>query len=581
MAGQLKEIPAVAFYTAMPQLISRVNHDDPEAAMVVKSILQRLLVKFPHQAMWSLAWVEGSKISDRKKIGLEIFMGAQKALAKNHRASSKLLEVSSNLFDYLRKTATCDAAPGRGNQIRIKAWQHPEVDLSEFLPPIQAALAVSPTSMDHINAKDHFSRTIPKMRTFSERVRVMTSKARPKRIKAYAVPGTYRKSSRQRHPQTSTSNEDIGELHFLVKQEAKGDLRKDARVQDLNNVVNRLMASNSGESGTSSRQRRRLHLRTFAVTCLSEDVGILEWVPDTDSLRNLVMKSYNPQTSASCPRRRGNRLANFSDANLRSHYDMCQNKFFKEGNLSKAASLFEDHCMRPFPPLLWWWFQQNFHDPHAWYEARNRFTLSAAAWSAIGHVIGLGDRHSENILVDTKSGDCVHVDFDCIFDKGLNLPRPEVVPFRLTANMLDAFGPSGASGIYTDGLQTAMRTLRDNRDTLLSVLEPFLKDPVIDWKRHRNQQKTPGPASGVVHTDKQTQEAKRSLQVIDERLTGIYNLRNPNLKKYRRRDRAADQDDDYGHLVPLPVEGQVQRMISEATSTENLVQLYVGWMPWV
>jgi phosphatidylinositol kinase/protein kinase (PI-3 family) len=66
---------------------------------------------------------------------------------------------------------------------------------------------------------------------------------------------------------------------------------------------------------------------------------------------------------------------------------------------------------------------------------------------------------------------------DSIFDKGLNLPKPEVVPFRLTQNMLDAFGPAGADGIYSGSLQVAMSTLRDNRDTLLSVLEPFLKDP--------------------------------------------------------------------------------------------------------
>jgi hypothetical protein len=66
---------------------------------------------------------------------------------------------------------------------------------------------------------------------------------------------------------------------------------------------------------------------------------------------------------------------------------------------------------------------------------------------------------------------------DSIFDKGLNLPKPEVVPFRLTQNMLDAFGPAGADGIYSGSLQAAMSTLRDNRDTLLSVLEPFLKDP--------------------------------------------------------------------------------------------------------
>jgi phosphatidylinositol kinase/protein kinase (PI-3 family) len=33
--------------------------------------------------------------------------------------------------------------------------------------------------------------------------------------------------------------------------------------------------------------------------------------------------------------------------------------------------------------------------------------------------------------------------------------------------------------------------------------------------------------------------------------------------------------------LPLSVEGQVHKMIAEATNVENLVQLYVGWMPWV
>jgi serine/threonine-protein kinase ATR len=66
---------------------------------------------------------------------------------------------------------------------------------------------------------------------------------------------------------------------------------------------------------------------------------------------------------------------------------------------------------------------------------------------------------------------------DSIFDKGLSSKTPELVPFRLTQNMLDAFGPAGADGIYSRSLEVAMSALRDNRDTLLSVLEPFLKDP--------------------------------------------------------------------------------------------------------
>jgi serine/threonine-protein kinase ATR len=145
--------------------------------------------------------------------------------------------------------------------------------------------------------------------------------------------------------------------------------------------------------------------------------------------------------------------------------------------------------------------------------------------------------------------------------------------------MLDAFGPTGADGIYAGGLQTAMRTLRDNRDTLLSVLEPFTKDPVIDWKRYRSQQ---SHSSTTSTQERQSKEAKRSINVIDERLRGIYNLRNPNFKKYRRTDGwSMDQDDELTHLLPLSVEAQVHKMISEAMSYENLVQLYVGWMPWV
>lgn len=35
----------------------------------------------------------------------------------------------------------------------------------------------------------------------------------------------------------------------------------------------------------------------------------------------------------------------------------------------------------------------------------------------VGHIVGLGDRHGENILVDASSGDVVHVDFSCLFDR--------------------------------------------------------------------------------------------------------------------------------------------------------------------
>lgn len=163
-----------------------------------------------------------------------------------------------------------------------------------------------------------------------------------------------------------------------------------------------------------------------------------------------------------------------------------------------------------------------------------------------------------------------------IFDKGLHLPRPEVVPFRLTPNIIDALGPTGADGTFTGGLTESMQTLRDNKDVLLSVLEPFLKDPVIDWKRQRTQQK-----DGNQQSSRESIEAKRSIAVIEQRLKGMYNLRNPNYRKIHRVDGHLDEDDEVARLLPLSVEGQVHKMITEASSHENLVQLYIGWMPWL
>lgn len=257
------------------------------------------------------------------------------------------------------------------------------------------------------------------------RTSVLLLQARPKKLRAFMVPadGNIRLSARSdRSPKRSEA--DIGELHFLVKQEAKGDLRKDARVQDLNNVVNRIIAAANDSKGISA-QRRRLHLRTFTVTCLSEETGILEWVPHTGSMRGFITKAYNPQAKNSEGKRSGKRLVRFNDPQVKLKFEQsCQNRYFKGGNLTEAAAVFEREFLKPFPPLLYWWFVSQYPDPHAWYEARTRFTLSAAAWSAVGHVIGLGDRHSDNILLDKTTGECVHVDFDwCVVDECLTWPN--------------------------------------------------------------------------------------------------------------------------------------------------------------
>ena len=68
-------------------------------------------------------------------------------------------------------------------------------------------------------------------------------------------------------------------------------MRKDARMMEFNAVVNRYIyvcrkawtlssVLRLMEDDPESR-KRKLRLRTYAVVCLNEECGILEWVPNT------------------------------------------------------------------------------------------------------------------------------------------------------------------------------------------------------------------------------------------------------------------------------------------------------------
>lgn len=64
-----------------------------------------------------------------------------------------------------------------------------------------------------------------------------------------------------------------------------------------------------------------------------------------------------------------------------------------------------------FRPALQYFFLENFHRPGEWFERRLAYTKSAATTSMIGYVLGIGDRHVSNILIDQKTAELIHIDF--------------------------------------------------------------------------------------------------------------------------------------------------------------------------
>ena len=66
---------------------------------------------------------------------------------------------------------------------------------------------------------------------------------------------------------------------------------------------------------------------------------------------------------------------------------------------------------KTYPPVFRHWLMQQFPDPNRWLSSRLTCARSIAVWSMVGYILGLGDRHAENILFDASSGQAVHVDF--------------------------------------------------------------------------------------------------------------------------------------------------------------------------
>lgn len=150
-------------------------------------------------------------------------------------------------------------------------------------------------------------------------------------------------------------------------------------------------------------------------------------------------------------------------------------------------------------------------------------------------------------------------------------------------------GLTGLEGTYRRTMELSMKTLRDNKDMLLSVLEPFLRDPTVAWGRNGKAQQKGVRGGGAVGAGLGAPNAGAvaALATITSRLNGVYNIIHPSqdkiVKAYAAR-RQMPPSRGLGALkeeaLPLSVPGQIQRLIDEAICVYNLAQMYIGWQPW-
>ncbi|XP_074653906.1 serine/threonine-protein kinase mTOR-like [Tubulanus polymorphus] len=379
-------------------------------------------------------------------------------------------------------------------------------------------------------------------------LQVITSKQRPRKLSIFGSNGQ--------------------EYTFLLK--GHEDLRQDERVMQLFGLVNSLLLENPETF------RRNLTIQRFSVIPLSTNSGLIGWVPHCDTLHSLI---------------RDHREKNKILLNIEHRLMQRLAPDYDHLTLMQKVEVFE-HAIEhtngdDLAKILWY----KSPSSEVWFDRRTNYSRSLAVMSMVGYVLGLGDRHPSNLMLDRMSGKICHIDFGDCFEVAMTREKfPEKIPFRLTRMLISAMEVTGIDGTYRMTCSRVMEVLRENKDSVMAVLEAFVYDPLLNWrlmdtggtKQKRSKSRSDSFSTSQCGTDElavsvDTNSSDKSAsyedgssqpEALNKKAIAIVNrVRH----KLTGRDFVTDE--------PIDVATQVDLLIKQATSNENLCQCYIGWCP--
>ncbi|XP_076757575.1 serine/threonine-protein kinase Smg1 isoform X3 [Xylocopa sonorina] len=257
------------------------------------------------------------------------------------------------------------------------------------------------------------------------------------------------------------------------------DLHLDERIMQFLNICNTMMS----KKGDSKKVYRARH---YSVIPLGPRSGLIQWVDGVTPLFVLYKRWQQREsamlnkTGSSAVLRPSELFYNKLTPLLKERGIGLENR--KEWPIQVLKQVLADLMAETPKDLLAKEIWCNSINAGSWWQATKNYSYSVAVMSIIGYIIGLGDRHLDNVLVDLNTGEVVHIDYNVCFEKGKTLRVPEKVPFRMTPNIRTALGVTGVEGIFRLACEHTLRVMRRGRETLLTLLEAFIYDPLVDWR---------------------------------------------------------------------------------------------------
>jgi ataxia telangiectasia mutated family protein len=529
----LKHVPSRKLAPLMNQLSSRLQHSEMKFQQLLFSLIMRICTDHPYHGMYVINAALNSRPRPEDEAAVSRNTSAQKVarhLADTDKTASIWQAIQQTNKSYVRLAMEKDEQRYKsGKKVAIKDSRAAS-GLNAQLPQYH----VPPPTMSIELAADLDYSKVPVMSKLDPVMSIASGVSTPKIITILADNGArYKQLVKFIDP----------DLYIKLTNGAKvkgsqDDLRQDAVMEQVFEQVNELL-----KRSRSTRQRD-LNIRTYKVIPLSAVAGIIEFVANTTPLHEYLMPAHEKYYPKDLP---GNQC--------RKEIGAVQTQSV-ENRIRKFR-----YVTDRFHPVMRYFFTENFTDPDEWFVKRLAYTRSTAAISILGHVLGLGDRHGHNILLDSMSGEVVHIDLGVAFEAGRILLVPEVVPFRLTRDIVDGMGITKTEGVFRRCCEFTLEALRKEVNSIMAILDVLRYDPLYNWSisavrvAKLQEGQAAAPNANIAERTKEAVnepgEAKRALTVVNKKLSKT-----------------------------LSVTATVNDLINQAIDERNLAVLYSGMLFW-
>ncbi|KAK0646289.1 hypothetical protein B0T16DRAFT_458224 [Cercophora newfieldiana] len=520
----ISKVPTRKFASLMNQLSSRLLDQNNLFQKLLIDLVFRICIDHPYHGMYHVWSGARTKVNKEDEVAVSRQKATDrtsKALVKNERVSGIWLAIDSTSRVY--HALAMDRDPARYKQGQRLALKDSPVG-SSFIKAFGKYHIPPPTMQLELSAIPDYS-NVPIIQQFEPEMTIAGGVSAPKIITALASDG-------KRYKQLVKGGND--------------DLRQDAIMEQVFAAVSELLKLHR------TTRQRNLVIRTYKVLPLTAMSGLIEFVSDTIPLHEYLMPAherYYPK--------------DLKGSHCRKEISAAQTKSV-DARVNAYRKVTEK-----FHPVMRYFFMERFPDPDEWFMRRTAYTRSTAAISILGHVLGVGDRHGHNILLDSITGEVVHIDLGVAFEMGRVLPVPELVPFRLTRDIVDGMGITKTEGVFRRCCEFTLDALREETYSIMTILDVLRYDPLYSWSispvrmaKLQNARAAPDGTGDDVsgnggddqtdvenkRTANEPSEADRALEVVRKKLSKT-----------------------------LSVMATVNDLINQATDERNLAVLYSGW----